>query len=685
MGNEDKRYNLLIGEKSPYLLQHAGNPVEWYPWGDEAFERAGQEDKPIFLSIGYSTCHWCHVMEEESFQDEEVARLMNEAFVSIKVDREERPDIDSYYMGVCQLLTGSGGWPLTIVMTPDKRPFFAATYLPKTDAYGRSGLLRLIPTLAEIWQNRREEVYQSAEEIKKHVARLQSQPAGEVPDSGLLAAAFKEFEQQFDGQYGGFGAAPKFPTPHNLVFLLQYWKRSGEERALHMVEETLQKMRRGGIYDQVGGGFHRYATDRQWRVPHFEKMLYDQALLVTAYLAAYQATGSRAYAETAEETLAYVLRDLKSSGGAFYSAQDADSEGVEGKFYLWGEKEIEQILGQAEGAFFKSAFNIRQPEDNIIYRSEPLAKIADKQGISETILKSRLQRGLKKLFACRKRRLHPFRDDKILADWNGLMIAALAQAARILGQPLYYRAAAEAVEFIFRNMADEEGRIRHRWRAGEAAVDGFLDDYACLIWGCLELYETGFDLRYLQRALALNRILTDHFWDRENGGFFFTAADGGDLPLREKRVYDGAVPSGNSLMVMNLTRLSHLSGNPELEKQARAIGKLFSPHVRQNPSAFSQLLQGLNFWQGPSYEIVIVGKPEAAETRNIFRFLHTAFFPNRVILFKDSRSGNGRLSEIAPYTSDQQPIKGRTTVYVCRDFRCSLPVNSLGELKNMIQ
>jgi uncharacterized protein YyaL (SSP411 family) len=685
MGNEDKRYNRLIEEKSPYLLQHAENPVAWYPWGDEAFERAGQEDKPIFLSIGYSTCHWCHVMEEESFQDEEVARLMNETFISIKVDREERPDIDSYYMSVCQLLTGSGGWPLTIVMTPDKQPFFAATYIPKTDAYGRTGLLRLIPTLAEIWQSRRQEVYQSAEEIKKHVAEIQSQPAAEVPDSGLLEAAYKEFEQQFDGQHGGFGGAPKFPTPHNLVFLLQYWKRSGEEKALHMVEETLQKMRQGGIYDQVGGGFHRYATDPPWRVPHFEKMLYDQALLVTAYLAAYQATGKRAYAETVEETLAYVLRELKDGGGAFYSAQDADSEGVEGKFYLWREEEIEKILGQAEGAFFKSAFNIRQPEGNILYLSEPLAEIADKQGVSETILKSQLQRGLKKLFAYRKRRLHPFRDDKILADWNGLMIAALAQAARILEQPIYYRAAAEAAEFVFQNMTDEGGRIRHRWRAGEAAVDGFLDDYAGLIWGCLELYETGFDLRYLQRALALNRILMDHFWDPETGGFFFTAADAEDLPLRQKRVTDGAVPSGNSLMVMNLTRLSRLSGNPEPEKQARAIGKLFSRHLRQNPSAFGQLLQGLNFWQGPSYEIVIVGKPEAAETRNIVHFLHTAFLPNRVILFKDSRSSNGRLSEIAPYTSDQRPIKGRTTVYVCRNFSCSLPVNSLGELKNMIQ
>jgi hypothetical protein len=582
----EKRPNRLIYEKSPYLLQHAYNPVEWWPWCEEAFQKARREDKPIFLSIGYSTCHWCHVMEEESFEDPEVAKLLNEAFICIKVDREERPDIDSIYMAACQLMTGQGGWPLTVLLTPDGKPFFAATYIPKEGHFGRVGLKELIPRVRELWRSRRGDLVKEAEKALELLKRVSQLPAGEELGEGALRRAYEQLAQEFDSTYGGFGAAPKFPLPHRLTFLLRYWKRTGEPHALEMVETTLKKMRLGGIYDHVGFGFHRYSTDRGWKLPHFEKMLYDQALLAISHLEAYQATDDGEYARTAREIFDYVLRDLLSPEGGFYSAEDADSEGEEGKFYVWQEEEIRAVLPVEETELAFKLFNVeaygnfveetsgRRTGRNVLYLGKPLSEWSLELGLSENELGKRLEKIRQKLFEERGRRVRPHRDDKILADWNGLMIVALAKGAQVLAEPSYYAEAAErAAGFILRAMRDPEGGLLHRYREGEAAVAAFLDDYAFLIWGLIELYETTFKPRHLRAALELSETALERFWDEERGGFFFTAQDA-EVLVRRKEIYDGAVPSGNSVMMLNLLRLGRMTGRHELEERAAEIAEL---------------------------------------------------------------------------------------------------------------
>ncbi|TKJ45155.1 thioredoxin domain-containing protein, partial [Candidatus Aerophobetes bacterium Ae_b3b] len=518
----EKHHNRLIFEKSPYLLQHADNPVDWYPWGPEAFEKARKENKPVFLSIGYSTCHWCHVMARESFEDSEVARLMNEVFVSIKVDREERPDIDNVYMMVCQMITGSGGWPLTIIMTPDQKPFFAATYIPKERRFGRMGMLELIPRIKELWTTRRDEVLSSANEITAALQQVSQDAPGEELDETTLDLAYEQLAKRFDEQHGGFGGAPKFPTPHNFLFLLRYWKRTNTERALQMVEKTLQAMRRGGIYDHIGFGFHRYSTDSHWFVPHFEKMLYDQATLAIVYTEAYQATGKEEYAQTAREIFTYVLRDMTAPEGGFYAAEDAESEGEEGKFYLWTEEEIRQVLGSEEAALIVKIFNIeeggnfieqvtgRRTARNVLHLTKSVKELASELKMSDYDLQKRLQAMRQKLFTYREKRIHPHRDDKILTDWNGLMIAAFAKGARVFDEPRYAEAARGAVDFILKNMCTSDGELLHRYRDEQAALPAQVDDYAFLIWGMLELYETIFEVRYLQIALDLNRDLIEH-------------------------------------------------------------------------------------------------------------------------------------------------------------------------------
>lgn len=695
-----KRHNRLIYEKSPYLLQHAENPVDWYPWGEEAFEKAKKEDKPILLSIGYSTCHWCHVMERESFEDEEVARLMNDTFVSIKVDREERPDIDNIYMTVCQMLSQGGcGWPLNIVMTPDKKPFFVATYIPKESRFGRAGMVDLIPRIKEVWETHREEVLKSADQITlalKQATKQVSKGSYEELDESTLRVAYMELLQNFDTVHGGFGRAPKFPTPHNLLFLLRYWKRSDEDRALEMVEKTLQAMRLGGIYDHIGFGFHRYSTDPEWFLPHFEKMLYDQAMISMAYIEAYQATGKEEYERTAREIFSYVLRDMTSPGGGFYSAEDADSEGEEGRFYLWTEDEIRRTLGKEEADLIIRVFNIekggnfseeatgRKTGGNILYMERPLADIASLLNLSEKELEGRLESARERLFLARERRIHPHKDDKILTDWNGLMIAALAKGAQAFNEPGYAEAAGRAVGFILNNMRRTDGRLLHRYRDGEAGIQASLCDYAFLIWGLIELYEATFDVKYLQTALDLNNDLIKHFWDDKDGGFYFTPDDGEKLITRQKEIYDGAIPSGNSVGMLNLLRLGRISANPDLEKKAARIGSAFSNTVKRYPAAYTQLMVALDFGVGPSYEVVVVGDPQSEDTKAMLQALRRRFIPNKVLLLRPADKETPDITRIAEFTRTQLSLGGKATAYVCMNHQCKLPTTDIDSMLELL-
>lgn len=688
------RRNRLAGEKSPYLLQHADNPVDWYPWGEEAFERAAEENKPIFLSIGYSTCHWCHVMEHESFEDSEVAALMNEAFVCIKVDREERPDIDNVYMMVCQLSTGGGGWPLTIIMTPDRKPFMAATYIPKQQRFGRPGLMELIPKISDLWKSRRDDVQRIAEKMTQALGGLE-QKSGDSLGERELETAYRQLASRFDGIHGGFGTAPKFPTPHNLLFLLRYWKRTGEPHALDMVEKTLQDMRRGGIYDHIGYGFHRYSTDATWFLPHFEKMLYDQAMLLMAYTEAFQATGKAEYRTTAEEICIYVLRDMADRTGGFCSAEDADSEGEEGKFYLWTAGEIRSLLGAKDAAIAAQVYGLSEEGNyqeeasgertgrNLFYLERPVADASEAMEIPEQELRRRLEQIREALFAEREKRIRPHKDDKILTDWNGLMIAALAKAARAFDVPRYAQDAGRAADFILQQYGNNR-RLLHRYREGEWGITALIDDYAFLIWGLIELYETTFEVKYLKTSIDLADDLFEHFWDDENGGFFFTSDGGEDLLVRSKEVYDGAVPSGNSVMMMNLLRLGKMTGRIEYEEKAERIGRAFQKNVGRAAASYTQLLCAVDFSLGPSYEVVIVGDPDGRDTEWMRRALHGAYIPNKVVIFKPSTEPSPEIVRIAQFTETQQALDGKATAYVCMNYACAKPTTDMHEMKELL-
>jgi uncharacterized protein YyaL (SSP411 family) len=688
--------NRLIDETSPYLLQHAYNPVDWYPWGQEAFERAQGEDKPVFLSIGYSTCHWCHVMAHESFEHAEVARLMNEVFVSIKVDREERPDIDSVYMSVCQIMTGSGGWPLNIVMTPDKKPFFAATYIPREERFGRIGMLELIPRIKELWTTKRSETVQLSNRIATSLQQMSQNAPGEELDKSTLALAYQQLAERFDERNAGFGSAPKFPTPHNLLFLLRYWKRTGDKKALEMVEKTLQATRRGGIYDHVGFGFHRYSTDSQWLVPHFEKMLYDQAMLAMAYTETYQATGKEDYKKTVQEIFAYVLRYMTAPEGGFFSAEDADSEGQEGKFYLWTLEEIRRVLEAEETDLAIKVFNIekdgnfseqatgKRTNANILHLRKPLAELAFELHLSQQDLQRRLEAIRQKLFAHREKRIHPLRDDKILTDWNGLMVAALAKGAQAFAEAEYAEAARRAADFILKNLRKADGRLFHRYRDGQAGIAANLNDYAFLVWGLLELYEAIFDVGYLEVALDLNDKLLKHFGDSHVGGFYLTPDDGESLFVRSKEIYDAAMPSGNSVAMLNLLRLGRITANSNLEDKAVRIGRAFSENVKQAPASYTQLMVALDFGIGPSYEVVLAGDSQAADTKAMLKALQTHFIPNKVLLLHPIEQESPKISQLAEYTRSQSTIEGKTTAYVCLNYNCKLPTTDIDEVLELL-
>ena len=675
-GDQERKPNRLIHEKSPYLLQHAYNPVDWYPWGEEAFEAAKAQDKPVFVSIGYSSCHWCHVMKKESFEDEEVAKLMNAAFVCIKVDREERPDLDSAYMAVCQAMGRSCGWPLNAIMTPDKKPFFAASYIPKDSRFGLAGMVDLIPQIEDIWKTRRSDLENLGEDITRRIETFEKRTVGEDLGKDVLDDAYEKFVLSFDEENGGFGRAPKFPSPHNLIFLLRYWSRIKEKKALEMAEKTLRAMRVGGIFDQIGFGFHRYSTDAEWLVPHFEKMLYDQALLALAYTEAFQATGAGKFKVTAKESLAYVLRDLASPEGGFYAAEDADTEGEEGKFYLWTEEEIKKALPPADVDLAVRLFGVKAGGNyaeagrkrngrNILHLAEPLDQVASESQLTVDELILRLGRIRNMLFKAREKRVRPAKDDKILADWNGLMIAALAKASSVLGEPRYLQAAVKAAGFFLEKMRDKNGTLYHRYAKGERAIEGFLDDYAFLVWGLLEIYESSFEEAYLEKAVELTNTMISRFWDSEDGGFYSTAKDADNAVPRRKEVYDGAVPSGNSVALLNLLRLSLLGGDAKFKELASQVIRVFSEDVKRSPAAHTFMLVGVDFAVGPAYNVILVGDPQEDSMQRMLGALKTRYLPNMVVSMRPAgKAGLG-----------YEKIEGKATAYVCRDQTCMPPTN----------
>lgn len=690
---EHKHTNALIHEKSPYLLQHAHNPVNWNAWNDETFARAKHEDKPIFLSIGYATCHWCHVMERESFENEETAAFLNEHYIAVKVDREERPDIDAIYMAFCQALTGHGGWPLSVFMTPAQKPFFVGTYFPPQNHSNRPGFPHILDQIQHAWVNEREKLEESSESITGQITnRTASSEARELP-ADITARAFERYEQTFDPHYGGFNSQPKFPSPQNLMLLLRYHKRTGNAAALTMVEQTIRSMRQGGVYDHIGYGFHRYSTDRFWLVPHFEKMLYDQAMMAIACLETFQVTHNDVYSRIAEEIFTYVLRDMTAPNGGFYSAEDADSEGHEGKFYVWTHTEILATLGGEDGALFCAAYNIRedgnfadeatsaQTGENIPHLRTPLSEVAAAQGIDTDELRMRLSIMRTHLFDVRENRIHPLKDDKVLADWNGLMIAAFAIGGKVLENAVYLQAAERSWEFISRQMT-HEGRFLHRWREGEAAIPAFLDDYAFLAWGVFELYQATFNLTYLKASLHLCEEMLRLFKNNANeGGLALAAQDNETLIMTTKEAYDGAIPSGNSVAAMVLARVGRLTSNQTYLDAAQGIVTHFASSLQSYPTGFAQMLIADDFLRGGTQEIIIAGKSQMPETTAMMRLVATTFLPHAVVAL------NAAPNEIAPFIEQahyQIAHNGVTTAYICENFVCQQPLMSVEALQQAL-
>lgn len=685
MNKITQKTNRLIKEKSPYLLQHAYNPVDWYPWGEKAFAKAGKEGKPVFLSIGYSTCHWCHVMERESFEDQEVADFLNKHFVSVKVDREERPDVDHIYMTVCQMLTKQGGWPLTIIMTPDKKPFFAGTYFPKSSKWGRPGILELLKAVAKQWQEKRDELVSLSQDIADSLQCMHKATESTEIKQEMLDEAFQQLEASFNTTYGGFSPAPKFPTPHNMMFLMRYWRQTGKRQALAMVEKTLVAMHQGGIYDHLGYGFARYSTDNKWLVPHFEKMLYDNALLCITYLEAYQCTGNEAFARVAEEILAYVARDMTDRAGGFYSAEDADSEGVEGKFYVFTRQEVIQELGEREGTVFADFYGISEQGNfeagtsilNLIGRD--LKDFCRQHGMSENQVIKTLESGRQQLFELREKRIHPHKDDKILTAWNALMIVAYAKAGRVLNRTDYTVMAQRGIDFIYSHLIREDGRLLARYRDGEAAFLAYLDDYAYLCWALVETYETVFAPIYLHRAMELFTDLKTLFWDEEHGGFFFYGLDSEELLARPKELYDGAMPSGNSVAALALQQLGRLTENEEVIQVAEQLLRGFANEVKRHPKAYTFFLIAASYYLAAPQHIIVAGSGDTDETWSMLSDVGRKFLPNMVIMLNDSDQ-RAAISEILPHIIEQKAIDDKATAYICDNFACKPPITDLRQL-----
>ena len=685
---ENKNMNRLADSKSPYLLQHKNNPVDWFPWGVEAFEKAKEENKPIFLSIGYSTCHWCHVMEHESFEDQQVAELMNENFVSIKVDREEMPEVDHLYMSVCQAMTGRGGWPLTIVMSPEKEPFFAGTYFPKTGRGNRPGMLELIPSLMNAWNNKQEDIQKTIEQVNNYLDKANNVQPGSALNRNTIDDAYNNFIERYDKNFGGFGKAPKFPSPHNLLFLLRYHKAYQDTMAKTMVENTLSKMRLGGIFDHIGFGFHRYSTDQEWFLPHFEKMLYDQAMISLAYLEAFEISKKQEYASIAHEIFSYVARDMTDENGGFYSAEDADSEGEEGKFYVWSTSEINKVLGSIEGKQFTDVYGFNENGNfhdeatgqlvpsNIPFLKNRIIEYGEKNKIDVASLKVTLEKNRNTLFEYRRNRIHPLKDDKILTDWNGLMIAALAKGGTVLKENKYTNAAERSANFILDNLRDENGRLYKRYRNGSTGLQPHIDDYAFFIWGLLNLYESNFNTYYLKSALELSEIMVADFLDKKRGGFFIGPNNGEKLIVRAKDSYDGAIPSGNAVAAMNFIRISKFTGDSKWEDIAQNTFLAFSESIKRIPSAHSFMLTSFMYGLDNPKEIVIVAKEKNAKTMSSIRKIQEVYNPNSIIIFKELKNRT-ELDNIAPWTTMHDTVNDQITYYICENFSCRRPTTDI--------
>lgn len=668
MSDTSRAANQLIHEKSPYLLQHAYNPVQWYPWGEEAFEKAKREDKPVFLSIGYSTCHWCHVMERESFESEEAAGILNEEYVAIKVDREERPDIDAVYMDVCQMLTGSGGWPLTVLLTPDQQPFYAGTYFPLHSVYGRAGLVELLTAVAREWKQNRGKLLHAGERIAAYLQKEAGKKSAGSVDKSLLKEAAGQLRAGFDEVYGGFGEAPKFPSPHQLLFLLRLSELSGEAGPARMAHKTLVQMYRGGIFDHVGGGFSRYSTDRMWLAPHFEKMLYDNAMLIYTYSEAYRLEENPLYERVVKECIRYVLRELRDPAGGFYCAQDADSDGEEGKYYTFTPEEIVDVLGASEAKSFCGRYDITA-QGNFEGKSiANLLKTEDYEREYEALGEQK-----ERLFAYRGRRTRLHRDDKILTSWNGMMIAALAKAAAVFEQEEWLAAAKQAWNFVKERLQDKDGGLYVRYREGEAKGAGQLGDYAFMVWALLELYDSSYEAGYLEEALRLASELERLFADEENGGCYLYSGEGEQLIARPKDTYDGAVPSGNSVAGLVFTRLAALTAQERWQRSRDKQLSFIAGEARQYPMASAFGLMAMMEVLYPSQEIVLVSEEQKtpAKVREILK--HWNSLKNKFVLVKNAHNAAGLEKEI-PFLSAYSITEGRTAVYVCRDARCEPPV-----------
>lgn len=678
MSNINKTANKLIGEKSPYLLQHAYNPVEWYPWGEEAFARAKSENKPIFLSIGYSTCHWCHVMEHESFEDNEAAVLLNRHFIPVKVDREERPDIDAVYMNVAQRINGSGGWPLTIIMTPEQKPFFAGTYLPKNSRYGMTGLMELLQTVADKWSTNKEELILSGNKITEIIRSLEKEKVGKKKLSKkTVLEAENLLEENFDEEYGGFSSRPKFPQPSYLLFLLSLYALEKDDDILYMVEKTLESMYKGGIFDHVGHGFSRYSTDEKWLVPHFEKMLYDNALLALAYTYAYEATGIELYRNVTEKVLDYVLLEMTDPQGGFYSAQDADSEGEEGKYYVYTPQEIIDILGKDDSSYFIDHYNI-SIEGN--FEGKNIPNLLNNDDYFET--DEKIEKLNKIVYEYRKTRTKLHKDDKILVSWNGMMAAAMASAFRVLGNERYLNAAIKSVDFIKSNLVDEENNVGVRYREGEVLGNGTLEDYSMLVWALIEMYQATFELNYLKLAVALNDKMIKLFWDDENGGFFLSSRTGERLIYNPKETYDGAVPSGNSVAAYNLMRLSRITGNKRIEELSRKQIDFLSSEIESYPAGHTFALLAVLYELYPSMEAVClaIDEEDLNEVRKNLR--HLPLVNTSVVAVKQSDVEEN--SKLINYLKDYKLKDNKPTYYICKNKNCSLPITDMDELLKII-
>ena len=683
---EPKHTNRLSRETSPYLLQHAHNPVDWYPWGEEAFQKAKGENKPILLSIGYSACHWCHVMEHESFENEKIAALMNELFVNIKVDREERPDLDEIYMNAVQMLTGRGGWPMTMFLTPDRKPFYGGTYFPPEDRQGMPGLPRVLSGVSQAYRERPEDVEKSVSQILAALQRMsESQETSKNFSASIIAQSAEKVARAYDDDNGGLGQAPKFPNAGVYELFLRHYSNSKNERFLEMVVQTLTKMAQGGIYDHLGGGFHRYSVDAKWLVPHFEKMLYDNAQLVRIYAHAYTITRDPLFKSVVDETVSYLLREMLHPQGGFYSTQDADSEGEEGKFFVWTADEIGALVGEADGEIFCRMYDVGEP-GNFDGKSilHPILTVGQANKFfrkESSEIAALVARAKQLLFAEREKRIKPLRDEKIIAAWNGLMLSGLAEAIKVSDNPASIDAAKRTIDFIFNNMF-RDGFLLHTYKDGQAKLFGYLDDYAFLATGLLDLYEALFDRVYLNRAVELSEIMLREFWDDRDGGFFFTGKSHEELISRAKPIFDASIPSGNAMATQLLLRLHHLTGNDDYRTRPEKVLRSYYDAMESQPFGFAHMLCAMDSLLKGFKEVVVVGNPGDVGVQEMIAAINSLYLPNKVFQLATPDSP---LAEISPLLEGKTQVDGRPTAYVCQNFTCSAPVTSASDLRDLLQ